>query len=281
MIPERTAAIVLGMHRSGTSALAGAAVRLGFAQPLTPLAPSADNPGGFYESTPVVLTNHYILEAEGCGWNTCLGFEPARAGSRLSASDRRFMLNTLRREFGNAAAFVLKDPRLCLTLPAWLPTLRELGAEPLAFIVVRHPSEVIMSLETRNELTAEDMAPLWLHHMLEADHGSRGLRRAFVSYDALLEDWEHCLNAAARSVDLAWPTPLDEGRGEVAAFLSAPLRHHKAATPTAAIGPAPVAEMVNVAWMAFTHLTEEPASQDALNCLDRVRERFAQWRRPH
>jgi hypothetical protein len=269
------------MHRSGTSALAGAAVRLGFAQPLTPLAPSADNPNGFYESTPVVLANHCILEAEGYAWNTCIGFEPARADARLSTSDRQFMLNTLRREFGNASAFVLKDPRLCLTLSAWLPTLRELGAEPLAFIVVRHPAEVVKSLETRNELTEEDMAPLWLHHMLEAEHASRSLRRAFVSYDALLKDWEHCLNTAARTAEFAWPTPLDEARSEIEAFLSAPLRHHKAATPTAAIGPAPVAEMINVAWMAFTHLTEDPASRDALNCLDRIRERFAQWRRMH
>jgi hydroxymethylpyrimidine/phosphomethylpyrimidine kinase len=34
---------------------------------------------------------------------------------------------TLHEQFASAPAFVLKDPRLCLTLPAWLPALRATG----------------------------------------------------------------------------------------------------------------------------------------------------------
>ena len=53
----RQAVVVLGMHRSGTSAVAGVAVRLGLAGPATELPASGDNPGGFYESLPVVKIN--------------------------------------------------------------------------------------------------------------------------------------------------------------------------------------------------------------------------------
>jgi hypothetical protein len=72
----RVAIIVLGMHRSGTSAVAGAAVRLGLAPPRTPLAPTLDNPTGFHESIPVVDLNHLILNAVGRDWYHCLSFEP-------------------------------------------------------------------------------------------------------------------------------------------------------------------------------------------------------------
>src|ERR1700689_5171594 len=118
----RKAVVVLGMHRSGTSALAGTAVRLGLASPRTPLPVSNDNPSGFYESLPVVEVNHRILLAEGCAWNVCLTFEPDRLdGMLLPMGNRQLILDTLRSEFDDTASFVLKDPRLCLTLRAWLP----------------------------------------------------------------------------------------------------------------------------------------------------------------
>jgi len=41
------ALLILGMHRSGTSSLAGAMVRLGGAAPLNLLPPADDNPKGF------------------------------------------------------------------------------------------------------------------------------------------------------------------------------------------------------------------------------------------
>ena len=47
----RTAVLVLGMHRSGTSSVAGALIRLGGAAPLTLMPPhETQNPRGFWES---------------------------------------------------------------------------------------------------------------------------------------------------------------------------------------------------------------------------------------
>ena len=47
----RTAVLVLGMHRSGTSSLAGALIRLGGAAPLNLMPPHETNPTGFWESS--------------------------------------------------------------------------------------------------------------------------------------------------------------------------------------------------------------------------------------
>jgi hypothetical protein len=99
------------MHRSGTSAVAGMAVRLGLAPPRTPIPTAEDNPGGLYESEPVVLANHHILLAAGCSWNLCLTFEPDRM---LPSGVRQVMARILNSEFSDASGFVLKDPRMCL-----------------------------------------------------------------------------------------------------------------------------------------------------------------------
>jgi len=122
--PDRTALVVLGMHRGGTSAFTGTAVRLGLAGPKTPMVPAEDNPAGYYESVPLMLMNHHILLFAKCAWNLCLHFEPAQLDAMLPASDRAPLREALRHEFGDTADFVFKDPRLCLTLPVWLPAER-------------------------------------------------------------------------------------------------------------------------------------------------------------
>ena len=112
----KRAVVVLGMHRSGTSAVAGTAVRLGLAPPLTPLPRSADNPSGFYESIPVTQLNHQLLLAVGCQWHQCLTLEPDRLTAMLRRGDWQLVSDVLQREFASNVGFVLKDPRLCLSV---------------------------------------------------------------------------------------------------------------------------------------------------------------------
>lgn len=172
--PKPLAVTVLGMHRSGTSAFAGAAVRLGFALPRTPMEASFANPGGFFESDVIVQINHDLLWSAGCAWNVCLTFEPEQAAQKLAGYERHMLAGALRREFCLQRGFVLKDPRLCLTFPAWLPAVISIGAAPRVLVVVRHPAEVVQSLAARNGLHPRETAVHWLHHMLEAERATRG-----------------------------------------------------------------------------------------------------------
>src|SRR5208282_5648526 len=48
--PKRRAILILGMHRSGTSAVAGVLSALGVAGPKTLIDPHDNNPRGFFES---------------------------------------------------------------------------------------------------------------------------------------------------------------------------------------------------------------------------------------
>jgi hypothetical protein len=274
-VATRQGLIVLGMHRSGTSALTALAVRLGMAGPRTPLAASADNPEGFYEPKPVVVVNHQILTEAQCTWNLCLHFAPEQLAAKMHGHNQQVVQATLVREFGGAGSFVLKDPRLCLTLPAWLPCFPALGVAPAVMILARHPAEVIKSLEVRNGLPAYEILPNWLHHMLEAERGSRGLQRAVMLYEDLLGETRHTLARATATARVAWPAP----DADIAGVLSPAMRHHAVPRSAGIAGLVPVDEMVNAAWNAFGQLQERPEDAAALRTLDQIWERFAAWRR--
>lgn len=64
--------LVLGMHRSGTSALtrvlAGAGAWVGDDEEMLPAHP-ADNPTGYWERRDIVAAHDEFLTAAGCGWD--------------------------------------------------------------------------------------------------------------------------------------------------------------------------------------------------------------------
>jgi hypothetical protein len=75
----RTAVLVLGMHRSGTSSVAGALVRLGGAAPVNLMQPhEEDNPRGYWESTVLTSLNDEILAAGGSSWRDWRQFDLGR-----------------------------------------------------------------------------------------------------------------------------------------------------------------------------------------------------------
>jgi hypothetical protein len=278
-MPSRQALLVLGMHRSGTSALAGATIRLGFARPRTTLPASDDNPDGFEESLRIVEINHQILAAARASWNICLHFYHEEILGRFSPSDHQTILAALQDEFPGNAPFVLKDPRMCVTLPAWLPALSAIGTDTRALLLIRHPAEVVNSLARRNDLPAEQSAGNWLHHMLEAEFHSRGLPRALLFYDDLLANWRGTLGAATATAGIIWPRGLDEAAAVLDVFLRKSARHHSAPRGIAMVGPPPFDQMINACWGALHQLARDPEDSYARAKLDQIRVQFARWRR--
>ncbi|MBS0641231.1 MAG: hypothetical protein JSS43_15260 [Proteobacteria bacterium] len=264
------------MHRGGTSALAGVAAHLGLVPPRTLIPASSDNPLGFYESQPIVAANHQILLAAGCAWNLCLHFDLEAVQPALGADARRLMLHLLRAEFGDQGSFVLKDPRLCVMLPLWRPMLQAVASEHV-LIVIRHPAEVCRSIASRNNLPEAETAPLWLHHMLKAERLTRDLPRAFLSYDALLNDWQATITPAAEAARIVWPEPAERAAEAIRSFVAPMVRHHRAGTASAAIGPEATRHLTNQAWLALNQLVRAPDDAAAMDCLDDVHAAFSGW----
>jgi hypothetical protein len=274
-MPRRLAVVVLGMHRSGTSAIAGTAVRLGLTAPATMLPPSVDNPSGFYESVKVTNLNQWLLRQAGCGWYDCLQFDINHLSDPTRAAAADMVRAVLREEFADAPAIVLKDPRLCLTLPVWVPVLRAAGMDLAVLLAIRHPAEALRSLSVRDHVPETEAAAVWLHYTLEAERASRSLPRAVVEYDDLLNDWRGCMTRAARAAGITWPAGIGPDRPDIDAFLSRSLRHHVAARREASVGSLSIRGLIDLTWSAQTQLRDDPASPFAPEWLDQAHATFA------
>jgi hypothetical protein len=227
----RQAILVLGMHRSGTSALARLLNLCGAALPEALVEASPDvNAAGFWESAELLALHDEILAAAGGPWHDLRAFEPAWFEGAVAAGFRERLMELLAHEYGDAPLLLVKDPRLCRLLPLWRPVLAEMGIEPLVVIPVRNPLEVADSLRERDGFGEGKTLLLWLRHVLAAERDSRGVRRAFVSYEQVLADAPGVVARLGRELGVDWPRAPEQRAAEMAGFLSPALRHHEHAT---------------------------------------------------
>jgi hypothetical protein len=174
------------MHRSGTSAVAGAIEALGLTAgpPDHQLQSAFDNPAGFFELASVLELNTELLERLGGLWD-CPPKPPrdwAAAPESEPALDRAREL--LAAEFG-ADGFVLKDPRLAILLPFWR---RVLVDRCCAVLIVRDPAEVAWSLYLRDGIAPLTGLALWDTYNRSAAAGLEGLPVHICRYEELVED---------------------------------------------------------------------------------------------
>lgn len=221
----RQAVVVLGMHRSGTSALAGVLARLGCALPEQVMPANEFNPKGFYESIGAYNLNDALLRLEGSAWSDwrplALDWLETEVGRRELARGAQM----LEEEFAAEPLFVLKDPRICRLLPYWTRLFAQTGIAPFYIHTHRSPMEVARSLERREGWPLEAGLLLWLRHELEAEAGTRGAARAFTSYDQLLADWRAVVAEVQARSGLVLPEDPAAQAEEIETFLSADLRH--------------------------------------------------------
>jgi hypothetical protein len=127
---KKSAILVVGMHRSGTSALARMLNLLGCDLPKTLLPGGPSNEPGHWESWPILTLNEEILASAGSAWDDWEAFNRAWFDSPIEDGFLERALKTLDDEFGASRFFVLKDPRLCRILPFWIKALKAFGATP-------------------------------------------------------------------------------------------------------------------------------------------------------
>lgn len=231
-LESRIALIVLGMHRSGTSAIAGVLAHMGCDLPRDLMSPTDANPKGYFESMKAYHLNDDLLSSAGSSWDDSAAFNVEWYDSPRFAEYRVRAVKVIEEEFGVSGFFVLKDPRMCRLLPFWQQVLADLNVGPRYVCIHRHPREVAASL-TRREGWPETVGLLlWLRHALEAEAVSRGQSRVFVSYDGLLSDWRGTVARIGQGLGLSWPRHPDNAAGDIEAFLSGELRHFRAAGET-------------------------------------------------
>jgi len=240
----RRGILVLGMHRSGTSALTRLLVLLGAAGPRETMAANADNPRGYWESPRIARFNNQLLESAGTRWNEADAIPDAWFASPAREADRAAAARLLEEEFPASGRFVLKDPRICRLLPLWRSVFVEAGIPLHAVLLVRDPLEVARSLAVRAAdpqfkpaavVARERAVLLWLRYVIDAERYSRGLPRQAVEYSGLLADWRA---AVAPLVAAGWiPTPSEMGAATADTFIDPSLRRQQNSSTVDSVPP--------------------------------------------
>jgi len=192
---ERHGFMVLGMHRSGTSMLAGLLYK-GLGYTVGPerllIQPSFDNKRGFFERVDAVLQNDAFMHPQGISYaSNVIAYDPEKALKGKESGAVVFKEGEKALKFLNNPRnrpWIQKDPRMCITLKTWLPLL---DAPPAAVFSYRHPLEVAKSMEKRDGATVFPISRglrLWIVYNMRAIQNSENLCRVMTSNESLMTD---------------------------------------------------------------------------------------------
>lgn len=183
-----------------------------------------DNPKGFWERKDTVASNDAILASAGCTWDQLASwsFRPVR--DEWAAEDTREAMSTAIGDLDAHKPWVLKDPRLCLTLPFWRPLLEH----PVVVVVARNPADVATSLRARNGISLAHALAIFEYSAVGVLVNARGLPTVRVSYDEALADPVETVARLKRDLEACGVTGLhDADPAAVTSFVDASLHRSK------------------------------------------------------
>ncbi|MGZ4474941.1 MAG: hypothetical protein ACXVWW_04480 [Nocardioides sp.] len=175
--------LVLGMHRTGTSATARVFAHAGFhmGEGSDVIAPDENNPSGYYERLSVVESNDALLARAGATWD-----EPpsrdALAQMREHSTGEITKAFTALLDEAAGQPLVLKDPRISVLLPLWQPVVATALAPVL---VLRNPLECARSLLVRDGIPIAAGLGLWESYLCSILDGCAGQALSVANYDEL------------------------------------------------------------------------------------------------
>ncbi len=217
--------IILGMHRAGTSAITRLINMMGayVASEDQLLPATTDNPKGYWERIDVLQLHEYLLQQLNADWHLVSTVRTDQIESNLLNTFTERAKKIIYRMDGNRP-WVMKDPRLCLFLPLWLPLLEV----PVCIHITRHPVSVAQSLAKRDNLPLHFSINLWENYNIHALMASTKLPRFSISYEHLMAEpvdtvkmiYDQLCKYGVQSLRL----PHEK---EIFAFLDESLQHNK------------------------------------------------------
>jgi len=202
-------AVLLGMHRSGTSLTASILEALGvdFGNDFIP----ADeyNPNGYFENAAITraqvrlnrLLNRRPFTAAGLVDYPQAFWKDRQA---LEFVDELEML--VRKALDNTRGiWGFKDPHTIKLLPLWQIVFERLGITPLYLLAVRHPAEVAASAVKRDHISAAQGELLWIDQNVAALHYTGFAIPVVTDYAAWFSDPLPQARRLMAALGLAWP----------------------------------------------------------------------------
>jgi hypothetical protein len=264
----RKGILVLGMHRSGTSALTRVLHLLGCQLPKQVMSGGIGNELGHWESAPIASFNDEVLASAGSSWDDWLPFNSDWYQSPIVHDFACRGRAWLTEEFGSSPLFVLKDPRICRIANFWLDIFAAEGIEPFVVVPVRNPLEVGNSLNDRDMMEPGYAHLLWLRHILDAELASRGLKRVFCTYDQLLEDWSGLADRMRMTLGIPWPRISASAAVEISSFLTTEQRHYCSSPKLTGL---PISEWISKTYAVGVRWSNSSETESDRHILDTIR----------
>jgi GT2 family glycosyltransferase len=194
--------VVLGMHRSGTSAITRALQVLGVSLGDSFLPPKGDNLKGFWEDADINALNIEMLSAIDSDWHHLTPIEPINVEALRKKGYFLRAVEMLRQKVDDSPTFAFKDPRVAKLLPFWKEVFSHCQYNVSYVIAVRHPLSVVKSLAKRNGFDAEKTYLLWLGHVITSLTDSADEERVLVDFDRLMQSPDRELTRIAKCTGL-------------------------------------------------------------------------------
>ena len=275
---SRTLIIVLGAHRSGTSALTRLLSMVGATLPRRLMGAGPGNPTGHWEPVRLVEYHDQLMSELDSSW---YDWSPLDL-KKLSVARRERVANDIAEivaeDFGNSTLAVVKDPRISRFPGAFIEAVKSAGWSPVVVLAYRNPLDVVASLIKRDVFWPEgydrtDAALIWLSHMLESEKAARELPRAIVSYEAVVADPVKALAGVVGELKIRAPKTVKELAGDITGFIDPAHRNHLHRPDDVLIDP-DLSGWVADTYAALRDLEAGRNLNDAYETLDRVRNEF-------
>ncbi|HSQ39225.1 MAG TPA: glycosyltransferase, partial [Anaerolineales bacterium] len=197
-----TALVVLGMHRSGTSALTRVLNLCGAYLPdkLRPPKLGA-NDKGFWEAEDIIDLNERMLGNLGGAWHR-VSFTLPEAGPFFEefVHDAQVIVES---EYGDNETILIKDPRMGILAPLWHKALAASGYRPVYVVPVRNPLEVAYSLHARGDMSVRYGMTLWYEYMKRiADFAGTGADVMYIRFEDIFLDWRELVGRISDRLDI-------------------------------------------------------------------------------
>eukprot|EP01039_Chlorochromonas_danica_P002492 gene2492-2730_t len=230
---ERPGVIVLGMHRSGTSLLTGLMSMTGLKTGEPLLDPTPENPKGYFERKDLFLQNEGLFMLQNINYaNGTYRYDPMRGLVHILKYRHMgdfFINGTNALMFLNGPAnypWIVKDPRLCITIRTWLPLLNFL---PAVLFTYRHPLDSAKSIHDRT-YEKYDLSvglKMWYVYNRRAIMQSHDLCRVVTSARRVVRSTESELKRVYEELKFGCgvPIPRELTREDISSFIDMSLQH--------------------------------------------------------
>lgn len=250
------ALFVLGMPRSGTSALTRVLSLCGGTLPADLEIADSHNPSGYWEPRETHLLNGHMLRRHGS-----TDADPSlrlQEDGAIGVEEKTAFIDKIKAFFTRlpyAPIVVIKDLYITALSEMWFDAARQAGFDIAVVVALRHPQEVIASVAASRRLSPELPhalpSAMWLKYNLLAERSTRGVPRVFVEYANLLEDWRREIKriSAALGIDLA-----SRDEGVIDEFLTRDLHRNR--------DYGPVTEPFGTDWVSAVYQAAQAAARD-------------------